>query len=280
MALTAHSLASGSSGNSIVIRNNGAAVLIDAGIGIRRLITALRAAEIDPARLSGILITHEHSDHTAGAVRMARRFGIPLVANAATLAAIPGADYVPTRVLDVGCETAFGSLVARSFPVSHDAACPVGYTISSANASVCSATDTGVLTPEICAEAENADLLILESNHDVELLRRGPYPWFLKRRIMGDRGHLSNEAACELLVRLDADGKARTVWLAHLSKINNTPRLALSTARKLLSRHLGSTMNVEVAQRDVPSLHWSRENTRFQLSLFGLGNRGQGTGNR
>lgn len=273
MALTAHSLASGSSGNSIVIRNNGAAVLIDAGIGIRRLVAALRAAEIEPADLSGILITHEHSDHTSGAVRMARRFGIPLVANAATLTAVSGAGFVPSRVLDVGCETAFGSLVVRSFPVSHDAACPVGYTISSTNASVCSATDTGVLTPELCAEAENADLLILESNHDVELLRAGPYPWFLKHRIMGDRGHLSNEVACELLARLAADGRTRTVWLAHLSKINNTPRLALSTARKLLSSHLGGNIDISVAQRDVPSLHWSHENTRFQLSLFTSGNR-------
>jgi len=268
VALEVHSLASGSSGNVILIKDDSAAVLIDAGVGIRRLTESLCSVNTDPADLCAILITHEHTDHTAGAVRAARRYNVPLVANARTLDAIPGAGGVPSRVMDVGEEIAFGNISARSFDISHDAACPVGYTVCGNGASVTNATDIGVLSPAIRSEAANADLLIIESNHDEEMLLHGPYPWYLKRRITSERGHLSNDTTSALIIDLAESGKCPTIWLAHLSQINNTPAIALATAQHLLWTCSGAPMDIAVAQRDVPSLHWQQTNNRYQLSLF------------
>ncbi|MCL4499553.1 MAG: MBL fold metallo-hydrolase [Chloroflexi bacterium] len=259
MALEVHSLASGSSGNSILVRDGNTAVLIDAGVGIMRLVPALLQAKQNPADLSAILITHEHSDHTVGAFRMARKYGVPLVANAPTLERVDGARAVPSRVLDAGEEMAIGDMLIRPFPVSHDAARPVGYSIHTCSATVCSATDTGVITPEIRAEAARADLLILESNHDEEMLRTGPYPYFLKKRIVGERGHLSNDVAAGLIVELAETERRVSIWLAHLSKINNTPAIALAATEHFLWTCLDTPMDIQVARRDVPSLWWQRD---------------------
>ncbi|MCE5198827.1 MAG: MBL fold metallo-hydrolase [Armatimonadota bacterium] len=268
MALVVNSLASGSSGNCILVRDDNTALLIDAGIGIRRIVAALGDVGVDPADLSGILITHEHSDHIAGAVRIARRYRVPLVGNALTLQRISDAENVPTRVLDVDEEMTVGELLVRPFPVSHDAAQPVGYAISSNSATVVSATDTGILTPRIRDEAAAADLLILESNHDEEMLLKGPYPWYLKKRIAGERGHISNDTASGLLLDLADSGKLISVWLAHLSKTNNSPKMALTTAQYLLWSCLGTTMDIDVALRDVPSLCWRQADHAAQLGLF------------
>jgi phosphoribosyl 1,2-cyclic phosphodiesterase len=267
MSMVVHSLASGSSGNCILVRRGRTAVLIDAGIGIKRLTAMLNGLEVSPASLAGILITHEHSDHITGALRMAHKFGIPLAANAKTLSAIPGAGSAPYRVLAPGEEGLFGELCVRAFPISHDAAQPCGYVVESSGGRVCSVTDTGVLTPRIREEAASADLLILESNHDVNMLVRGPYPWHLKRRIMGDRGHLSNDTAAELLLELAGSGSKMAVWLAHLSHVNNTPQAALSCTLGRLAECEGHNLTVEVAKRDVPSLIWQQKRA-FQLSLF------------
>ena len=268
VALEAYSLASGSSGNSILIRSERTAVLIDAGIGIRKLAAAMESVGVHPTQLSAIFITHEHTDHTVGAVRTARRYGVPLVANAETLSAIPDTADVVTKVMDVGEELAFGDLAARSFSVSHDAASPVGYTIECCGASVTSATDTGVISPEIRAEAERADLLIIESNHDEEMLLHGPYPWHLKRRISSERGHLSNDATAGLLIDLAESRRQQSIWLAHLSQVNNSPAIALATARHMLWTCSGAPMDIAVAARDVPSLRWEQTTGRYQLSLF------------
>lgn len=268
MSAVVHSLASGSSGNCILVRDGRTAVLIDAGIGIRRIVASLRQAQVHPADLAAILITHEHSDHISGAVRLARRYGVLLVANAPTLAAIPGTDAVPTRVLDLGAEADFSGIYARSFPISHDAVCPVGYTVYSSGATICIATDTGYVTPDVRAEAGWADLLILESNHDLEMLRTGPYPWHLKRRIAGETGHLSNDAASALLLNLADRGRNMAVWLAHLSQTNNSPAIARARAEHSLYACLGTPMDLDVALRDVPSLVWRQSDRSFQLSLF------------
>lgn len=259
MALAVHSLASGSSGNSILVSDGDTHILIDAGIGIRKLTAALLQAEVNPEDLSAILITHEHNDHIAGAVRTARRYGVPLVANAPTLARIDRAGEVPHKVLDVNEEMSIGDLLVRPFPISHDVACPVGYSVHSTSGTVCSVTDTGVMTERIREEALRSDLVILESNHDVEMLRTGPYPYHLKRRIEGEKGHISNDIAAGLIIDLAEQERQISVWLAHLSKTNNTPAIALSTAQYLLWTCLGTTMDIQVAVRDVPSLWWNRE---------------------
>lgn len=268
MPVVVQSLASGSSGNSILVRDDSGAVLIDAGIGIRRLVAAMAEVEFNPADLSAILLTHEHSDHITGAVRMARKYNIPLVSTAATLSAIPESDTVPTRVLDAGEEADFDGLLVRPFRISHDAVDPVGYTIYSSGATICSATDTGIITPTIRAEAFWADLLILESNHDSEMLLTGPYPWYLKQRIASDRGHLSNDVAAGLLLDLTDSGRTTSVWLAHLSQTNNAPAIALASAQDTLHTCLGASMDITVALRDTPSATWRQADRPFQLSLF------------
>jgi len=227
-------------------------------------------AEVNPADLSAIFITHEHTDHVAGADRMARRYNIPIIANAPTLARINGAHGVPHKVLDAGEEFTLNNLLVRPFRVSHDAACPVGYAVHSTSAIVVSATDTGILTPQIRDEAKRADLLILESNHDEEMLIKGPYPWSLKRRIAGDRGHISNDTASGLLIDLVESGKRVSVWLAHLSKTNNSPSVALTTAQYALWSSLGTTMDIQVAARDYPSLWWRSVDHSPQLNLFSM----------
>ena len=271
MPLTVHSLASGSSGNCMLVRDDDAVFLIDAGISAVRLVQALAYMEVAPADLAGMFITHEHWDHIAGAVEMAGTYGVPILANASTLAYIEGARDVPHRVLDVGEEMPIGSLAVRSFPVSHDAACTVGYSISGPGAVVCMATDTGIITPELRADALDANLLIIESNHDTHMLRSGPYPPHLKQRILGNKGHLSNETTSGLLAELADSGRAISVWLAHLSKTNNNPKTALATAKQLLGSSFGSSLHVEVAKRGAPSLHWRQDARPFQMSLFSSG---------
>lgn len=259
MTLVAHSLASGSSGNSIFVSDGKTSLLIDAGIGIRKLTAALLAAEINPADLSGILITHEHKDHTRGAVRMARRYGVPIITNAKTLARIEDAEGVPTTVLDVDEELSIGDLLVSPFPISHDAVCPVGYAIHSRPGTIVSTTDTGIVTPRIREEILRADLAILESNHDIEMLRTGPYPHHLKKRIEGDKGHISNDVAAGLILDLADQDRGAAVWLAHLSDSNNTPAIALSTVQYLLWTCLGISMEIAVALRDKPSVWWRRD---------------------
>lgn len=267
VALEALSLASGSSGNAILIRDGGTAVLIDAGIGIRKLTAALRFRGTDPSELDAILITHEHSDHIRGAVRTAKRFGVPLMANAETLQAMIGADCVSTRVIGVEEQVCFGDMEVRSFRVSHDAICPVGYTVSSSNGTITNVTDTGILLPQLSNEAANADLVILESNYDDEMLSDGPYPYFLKSRIKSEIGHLSNDTAAGFIIDLAESGRTQSVWLAHLSQVNNSPAIALAAAQHLLWACSGMPLEISVALRDIPSLHWACSNSRRQFSI-------------
>ena len=156
-------------------------------------------------------------------------------------------------------------MLVRPFPVSHDAVRPVGYCIHTTSGTVCCATDTGFVTPEMRAEAARADLLILESNHDEEMLRTGPYPYFLKRRIIGEKGHLSNDAAAGLIVELAEAERCMSVWLAHLSKTNNTPAIALAAAEHLLWTCLGTSIDIDIARRDAPSLWWKAGVGNFEF---------------
>ena len=227
------SLGSGSSGNALYVQAGETAVLVDAGFGIRTLVSRLNQARIAPTQISAILVTHEHSDHASGARAFARRYGIPVISDPRTLNALfaqpeHGVSDItpPERVeLPIGRTMKIGALEVHSFPVSHDAVAPCGYLLSSAAWRVCFVTDTGAVSEPITEALRQAHLLVLEANHDHDRLVAGPYPWHLKQRILSPTGHLSNAQTSKALLSVVDDGP-RWLWLAHLSKTNNTPDLA------------------------------------------------------
>ncbi|MGH2487513.1 MAG: MBL fold metallo-hydrolase, partial [Ktedonobacterales bacterium] len=234
--------------NALVVRAGQTTVLVDAGLGPRVLAARLKEAGIAASDVSAVLLTHEHSDHTCGARAFARRHGVPLLSDPRTLdrlcaqpePGLPMLETPPERIeLAVGRETRHGDLSIRSFSVSHDAVAPCGYLLSTGAWSVLFATDTGEVTGPMLEAMRLASLLVIESNHDIERLRLGPYPAHLKRRILSVTGHLSNEQTSQALCGT-LDESPRWVWLAHLSRTNNTPDIARAHVRqRLRERGLG-----------------------------------------
>ena len=236
--LNVTTLASGSEGNCMLITGGGAAVLIDAGVSCRRIFTSLRQLGMDPAGLDGILITHEHSDHIRGLATLTGKLTCPVYASPGTARQLEWRVAFPEGMLrPVPPGTAFsvGALTIRSFPTSHDAAESVGYRVTCGHGSLALATDLGTVTPAVLDGVLGCDTVVVETNHDVELLRAGPYPYPLKQRILGERGHLCNEAGAELAARAVQAG-AGTLILAHLSRQNNTPAHALAAVRRAVAR--------------------------------------------
>ena len=231
-------LASGSSGNSLLICCGSTYVLLDAGISARRITSALKALGADPTRLSAVLVTHEHTDHVSGLATLTKQLGVPVYATAPTLDRLE--RKVPAlaqlgRALEAGTGFQLGELWVESFSTPHDAAGSVGYAVTGGGARMALATDLGHLTPQVWDAARGADLLVCETNHDEDWVRSGPYPYALKQRILGDFGHLSNEAGAELAGRAALAG-TRTILLAPLSSENNTP----ARAREVVSRRLSA----------------------------------------
>ena len=247
-------LASGTSGNCLLVRGGESQVLVDAGISCRRIVTALRELGVDPRALDGVLITHEHSDHSAGLATLTKQYRLPVYASRGTgwelcrrIAFLE--DLL--RPFEPGAAFQAGDLEVTSFPTPHDAAQSVGYVLSRGEKRAAVATDLGYVPPEVERAVRGADLLVCEANHDVEWLQSGPYPYYLKARILGDRGHLSNEAGAELAWTA-VEGGARTVVLAHLSHENNAPQRAHEVVRALLERRgaaVGRDVILEVAPR-------------------------------
>jgi phosphoribosyl 1,2-cyclic phosphodiesterase len=263
-------LASGSSGNSYLLRTPGATLLFDAGLRLNALRTHLAAEGIDPSAITALLISHEHRDHCAGAQDLATKYRIPVCANSEVLQAAGLSGLPSAEVMDVGKPMKFGDVEVTSFPVPHDAVRPVGFVARVQERTITIATDLGSVTDEVIEAVEQADLLVLEANHDTEMLQRGRYPYHLRRRVAGPSGHLSNTQTANALVRHlsrhDVD-----VWLAHLSKENNTPALALRTVQRALKARGWDSVTVGVAQRDRPSLRWDGIGRPRQLSLFAEG---------
>jgi phosphoribosyl 1,2-cyclic phosphodiesterase len=271
MSIYVRALASGSSGNALLVRAGDVALLVDAGLPGRRLAALLRYHNVRPGVLAGILVSHEHTDHISGAAPLARLYRAPIVANHATLAQIDVSPRVATSTLPTGATRRFGHLEVSTFPVPHDARDPVGFALSYEGWRMCIATDVGYdcrdLEPYIAA----ADLVVLEANHDVETLRAGSYPWPLKQRILGNGGHLSNDQSGRLLERAFARSskRQRWVWLAHLSAENNTPRKAHEQiALRLDLAGFLPHVELSVARRDVPSAEWHHGLLARQLALF------------
>lgn len=230
------SIASGSSGNCIYVGSDCAHVLIDAGISGKRMEAGLNSLELTGRDIDGILVTHEHSDHIKGLGVIARRYGIPIYTTGGTADAIMRSGSlgkIPEGIFrEIREDEPFfiKDLKINPFTIPHDAAQPVGFRLECGKHSVGIATDLGRYNDYIIENLQNLDALLLEANHDIRMLQVGRYPYYLKQRIMGDRGHLSNENAGRLLCRLLHD-HLKAVFLGHLSKENNYEELAYETVR-------------------------------------------------
>jgi phosphoribosyl 1,2-cyclic phosphodiesterase len=263
------SLSSGSSGNCYLVREQDTLILLEAGLGIRRIEHELSRLGILPAQLKAIVVSHEHTDHWASALRLGRRLKVPVVCTPGTWEAGGGQNADSCEYLEIvaGRTVQVGGVAVEAFSLPHDAREPAGFILRSGASSVLLATDMGFAGPEVIGLAREADLVILESNHDVNMLLRGPYPARLKTRILGDHGHLSNEGAARAIVDI-SNGRQHQFWLAHLSHANNTPRLALVSVQEILRREGLGDLSVSVALRDQRSLFWDSDSAVAQLRLF------------
>ena len=227
-------LFSGSTGNSYYIGSRSAGVLLDAGRSARQLEQALKRCEVDPLAIQGILITHEHSDHISGVRVLAKKYKLPVFASQGTLMAMEGTLGEAERwVLEDRLELA--GMEITPFATPHDSAQSLGFRITTADhREFALATDLGEVTSCVREHLLGAEFVVVESNHDKEMLRGGPYPYYLKRRILSERGHLSNGDCAAFLPELVKSGTKR-ILLAHLSRENNTPTLAGETALAALT---------------------------------------------
>ncbi len=256
MSLKFCSFASGSSGNCYLIKSDETAVLIDAGISGKKILEGLDRTDTPREMISAILVTHEHIDHVKSLPVLTKRIpDVSVYANEATWEQIerPVPDE-QKEVFTTGEEFRIGDLTIRSFPVSHDAAEPVGFSVLLDGRKISVCTDAGYISDEIVAEISDADLLLLEANHEKEMLLFGKYPYPLKQRILGDEGHLSNLHCGECLCRIiNGNPKRRQVLLGHLSHENNTPEVAMQAIINTLEEErifTGDELQIEVAMRD------------------------------
>lgn len=246
-------LASGSKGNALLVCSGCNRLLVDAGLSARELGRRLSLAGVAPDSLDAVLITHEHIDHVRGLALLSRRWNLPVYLHHAAAAVLP-AQQRPDHLVEFesGEEFAVGDFGVRAFPVTHDAAAPVGFTVTGSFGRLGIATDLGIATRLVSEELRGCRCLILEANHDEAMLRDGPYPWPLKQRIKGSHGHLSNRACAELLGQLCWEG-LEAVFLAHLSETNNDPRLATAAATAVLSRQSRCQPRLLVGHQEQPA---------------------------
>lgn len=249
---TLHTLASGSSGNALLFSCGSTHLLVDAGISCRRITKSLEELGLTPADLTAILITHTHADHISGLQPLLKRTHCPVCATSRTLYDL--AQRLPAlaqRNLVLAGPESLGEVLVTPFSTSHDAPGSCGFRLDSTGGSVGILTDTGYVTDEAAAVLPGVDLAVLEANHDVETLYSGPYPYYLKQRILGAEGHLSNEDAARFAVFLAQQGTSE-ILLAHLSRENNTPAMAQQAVETALSA-AGLCPALSVAPRDTMS---------------------------
>ena len=242
--MTVTTLASGSSGNAILVSHGETHLLVDCGISCLRIKRALAALGLSAADLTGILITHEHSDHICGLETLFKQFHLPVYCSGGTARQlsyrIAFLDEVLTAFVP-GQPFVLGEITVTPFATPHDAAESVGYTFAADGRKAAVVTDLGVVTSIVEDAVAGSHLMVAESNHDPDMVRSGPYPYYLKQRILGQQGHLSNADCAAFCKRVGA----KTVILAHLSAENNRPSLALRTVREML----GEQVTVAVAPR-------------------------------
>lgn len=255
MNLTFAPLFSGSSGNALYVGAGETHILVDAGVSAIRLTEQMHRAGQDPNRLNALLVTHEHSDHVSGVGVMSRKFNLPIYATEGTwrsmrhrLGALSASNI---RVVRAGLDFYIGRVNVMPFEIPHDAAEPVGYSFTIGGLKCAVATDIGCIKDGWLDEVSGADVLLLEANHDVDMLRAGRYPYDLKKRILSRRGHLSNEDCGKACAMLHERG-VRHIILGHLSAENNVPELAMLTVENALREvgiQPGAMMGLSVARK-------------------------------
>jgi phosphoribosyl 1,2-cyclic phosphodiesterase len=235
-------LASSSSGNSFFVGTDRTRVLIDAGLSRRETFARLEKIGEDPTKLTAVLLTHEHSDHICGLLPILKKLKIPVYTTHLTAPAIAWDGFVPRlETFQAGTRFEIGDLEIQSFTIPHDAIDPVGYTVKTQGVKIGLATDLGYLPESICHHLRSSHFLLLESNHDLDMLKVGPYPWSVKQRVMSRRGHLSNEVV-STFIQEHLDSTTATLVLGHLSEHNNHPEIVRITAAQALEgRGLGDT---------------------------------------
>jgi phosphoribosyl 1,2-cyclic phosphodiesterase len=247
MSVSVSVLASGSRGNCALVATSTTRILVDAGLSGRETFKRLRAIGERTEDISAIVITHEHSDHVAGLERLATKLNVPVFLTAHThhawnraardedgaLPELPKPEH-----FSAGCGFRVGDIEVMPFTIPHDAADPVGFTFRAEGVKIGFATDLGYMPTSVRQHLRGCTVLLIESNHDVEKLRSGPYPWSVKQRVMSRVGHLSNDALAEFFTS-DYDGEAEYLVLAHLSEQNNHPEIARAAAEQALGGRLG-----------------------------------------
>jgi phosphoribosyl 1,2-cyclic phosphodiesterase len=251
MGVSVTMLASGSRGNCALVATARTRILVDAGISCRETFKRMKLLGEDPQSLSAILITHEHCDHVSGLAVLAKKLRIPIFMTGATHQAWARAMRIANgerpqveklETFESGHGFQVGDIAVRPFTIPHDAADPVGFTFRAEGVKVGIATDLGYLPVSVRDHLRGCDVLVLESNHDLEMLRGGSYPWSVKQRVMSRVGHLSNGALADFFLN-DYDNSAAFVVLAHLSEENNHPEIARREAEKALSTRGGLFQN-------------------------------------
>jgi len=251
MGVSVTMLASGSRGNCAVVASSTTKILVDAGISCRETFRRMKSLGDDPRSLSAIVITHEHCDHISGLATLAKKLRIPVFMTGATYQmwqrAMRDDQGVRPKLeklerFESGHSFQVGDIAVRPFTIPHDAADPVGFTFRAEGIKVGVATDLGYIPLSVRDHLRGCDVLIMESNHDVEMLRVGPYPWSVKQRVMSRVGHLSNVALADFLTS-DYDNSATFIVLAHLSEQNNHPEIARREAEKALATRGGLFCN-------------------------------------
>ncbi len=256
------SIASGSSGNCIYIGTDTTHILVDDGVSRKKVLEGLKKLDLHTEDIDAVLITHEHDDHISGLGVLERCISLPVYGTSGTLNYIRNTEKLGRMPEDIYMEISpgnsfnIGDICISSVATSHDAAEPVAYTFSAGGSRAGIITDSGMYTEEIIKEFSGLDAILIEANHDINMLMAGPYPYALKRRILSEKGHLSNEDCGRLLVKLIGD-RTKYIFLGHLSRENNFSELAYETVRMEIelgeTRCRASDFDIRVADRILPS---------------------------
>jgi phosphoribosyl 1,2-cyclic phosphodiesterase len=245
-------LASGSSGNATLVATERTRILVDAGLSLRELTRRLALAEEAPERLSAVVVTHEHTDHVAGLPYLARRHNLPVYLTHLTAPAIDWGEKGPPAIETFQAGTGFqiGDIEVASFSVPHDAADPVGFRFRAEGIQISMVTDLGYVPDSVKVHLRGSHVLLLEANHDLDMLKVGPYPWAVKQRVMSRVGHLSNLAMSDYLLE-EIEPCTRHLVLGHLSQQNNHPEIVRMVALQTLEQR-GAAPRLEIARQNEP----------------------------